>query len=102
MQGFLVYLFPEQGHGAGTVVATHAKFDVSYFPARKSDKRVHDFFTTLSCKNDSLASVSADFLDCDGLPELEVDANTSQKEGTGKLSRTVLGLKESPCYKSLS
>ena len=73
MQGFLVYLFPEQGHGAETVViATHVKFDVSYFPARKSDKRVHDFFTTLSCKNDSLASISADLLDYDGLLELRI------------------------------
>ena len=75
MQGFLVYLFPERGHGAGTVVvATHAKFDVSYFPARKSDRRVDDFYATLSCKNDSLASLSADLLDCDGLLELQVDA----------------------------
>ena len=82
MQGFLVYLFPEQGHGAGTVVvATHAKFDVNYFPARKNDKRVHNYFTTLSCKNDSLASISADLLDCDGLLELQVDANTEHDSG---------------------
>ena len=77
MQGFLVYLFPEQGHGAGTVVvATHAKFDVNYFPARKNDKRVHDYFTTLS-----LASISADLLDCDGLLELQVYANTEHDSG---------------------
>ena len=84
MQGFLVYLFPEQGHGAGTVVvATHAKFDVNYFPARKSDERVHNFFTTLSSKNDSLDStmISSDLLDCDGLLELQVYANTEHDSG---------------------
>ena len=43
MTGFLVYLFPERGRGAGRViVATHAKFDKGYFPARKHEKRVHD------------------------------------------------------------
>ena len=49
MTGFLVYLFPERGRGAGRVtVATHAKFDKGYFPARKHEKRIHDLLSTTS------------------------------------------------------
>ena len=56
MTGFLVYLFPESNRGAGKViVATHARFDRYYFPARKHDKRVTDFFATTSA---AIASTS--------------------------------------------
>ena len=38
-------------------------------------------FRSLSCKNDSLASVSADLLDSDGLLELKSDANIEHDSG---------------------
>ena len=54
MTGFLVYLFAENRRGAGqVVVATHAKFDRSFFPARKHNKRVRDWFTVQSAHADA-------------------------------------------------
>ena len=51
MQGYLVYVFPEGGKGFGTaVVATHAKFDVTFFPARRNNQRVCDSFATLPAR----------------------------------------------------
>jgi hypothetical protein len=48
---YLVYVFPEGGKGFGNaVVATHAKFDVTFFPARRNNQRVHDSFATLSAR----------------------------------------------------
>ena len=65
MTGFLVYLFPESNRGAGKViVATHARFDRYYFPARKHDKRVTDFFATLPSST-SAALVKQDLTDND-------------------------------------
>jgi hypothetical protein len=75
MQGFLVYVFSESGKGQGTVVvSTHAKFDLTYFPARRTNKRVKDFFSTLGARADE-QQVLTDLLDDDGLLELQVDDN---------------------------
>ena len=75
MQGFLVYVFSESGKGQGTVVvSTHAKFDLTYFPARRTNKRVKDFFSTLGARADE-QQVLTDLLDDDGLLELEVNDN---------------------------
>ena len=73
MQGFLVYLYPESGKGYGTVVvATHAKFDLNFFPARRNNKRVADFFATLPARTEE-RRVIEDLCDEDGILELDVD-----------------------------
>ena len=73
MQGFLVYLYPESGKGYGTVVvATHAKFDLNFFPARRNNKRVADFFATLPARTEE-RRVMEDLCDEDGILELDVD-----------------------------
>ena len=46
-----MYVFPEGGKGFGTaVVATHAKFDVTFFPARRNNQRVRNSFATLPAR----------------------------------------------------
>ena len=81
MQGFLVYVFPESGKGYGTVViATHAKFDLNFFPARRNNKRIDDFFATLPARTEE-RRVMEDLRDEDGILELDVD-------GVGKDSCT--------------
>jgi hypothetical protein len=73
MQGFLVYVFPESGKGYGTVViATHAKFDLNFFPARRNNKRIDDFFATLPARTEE-RRVMEDLRDEDGILELDVD-----------------------------
>ena len=73
MQGFLVYVFPEGGKGYGTVVvATHAKFDLNFFPARRNNKRVADFFATLPARTEE-RRVIEDLCDGDGILELDFD-----------------------------
>ena len=77
MQGFLVYVLPESGKGYGTVViATHAKFDLNFFPARRNNKRIDDFFATLPARTEE-RRVMEDLRDEDGILELDID-------GTGK------------------
>jgi hypothetical protein len=72
MQGYLVYVFPEGGtKGFGTaVVATHAKFDVTFFPARRHNQRVHDSFATLPARLNE-KSVTDDLADIAGVVELD-------------------------------
>ena len=73
MQGFLVYVLPESGKGYGTVViATHAKFDLNFFPARRNNKRIDDFFATLPARTEE-RRVMEDLRDEDGILELDVD-----------------------------
>jgi hypothetical protein len=73
MQGFLVYVFPESGKGYGTVVvATHAKFDLTFFPARRNNKRVADFFATLPARTEE-CRVMEDLRDEDGILEIDID-----------------------------
>ena len=81
MQGFLVYVFPESGKGYGTVVvATHAKFDLSFFPARRHDKRVKDFFSTVPHRIEE-RSVLEDLIDQDGTLELKIDEQGASDDG---------------------
>ena len=73
MQGFLVYVFPESGKGYGTVVvATHAKFDLTFFPARRNNKRVANFFATLPAGTEE-CRVMEDLRDEDGILEIDID-----------------------------
>ena len=92
MTGFLVYLFPEHGRGAGRVtVATHAKFDKGYFPARKHEKRINDLLSATSSlsttdpterqqslREEGTATVVEFDLDEDEEAEAEKDGATSK------------------------
>ena len=46
------------------VIATHAKFDLTFFPARKNNKRVRDLFTTLPAKSEE-SQILNDILEFD-------------------------------------
>jgi hypothetical protein len=84
MQGFLVYVFPEGGSGYGTVViATHAKFDLTFFPARKNNKRVRDLFTTLPAKNEE-SRILKDLCDSDDILEFDTE-NADETTCTAEL-----------------
>ena len=73
-QGFLVYVFPEGGRGDSTVVvATHAKFDLTFFPARKNNKRVKDLFTTLPAKSEE-SRILKDLCDYDDILEFDTES----------------------------
>jgi len=74
MQGFLVYVFPEGGRGYGTVVvATHAKFDLTFFPARKNNKGVKDLFSTLPARTEE-RQIMKDLCDQDNLLEFDTES----------------------------
>jgi hypothetical protein len=76
MQGYLVYVFPEGGKGFGTaVVATHAKFDVTFFPARRNNQRVRDSFATLPARLNE-KGVTDDLADIADVVELDTHNDT--------------------------
>ena len=84
MQGFLVYVFPESSRGYGTVVvATHAKFDLNFFPARRNNKRIADFFATLPAQTEE-RRVMEDLCE-EGILELDVDG-TDEDTCTAELT----------------
>jgi hypothetical protein len=76
MQGYLVYVFPEGGKGFGTAgVATHAKFDVTFFPAHRNNKRVRESFATLpACLNEK--GVTDDLADIADVVEIDTHNDT--------------------------
>jgi hypothetical protein len=77
MQGYLVYVFPEGGtKGFGTaVVANHAKFDVTFFPARRNNQRVRDSFATLPARLNE-KGVTDDLADIADVVELDTHNDT--------------------------
>ena len=76
MQGYLVYVFPEGGKGFGTaVVATHAKFDVTFFPGRRNNQRVRDSFATLPARLNE-KGVTDDLADIADIVELDTHNDT--------------------------
>jgi len=76
MHGYLVYVFPEGGKGFGTaVVATHAKFDVTFFPARRNNQRVRDSFATLPARLNE-KGVTDDLADIADIVELDTHNDT--------------------------
>ena len=84
MQGFLVYVFPEGGSGYCTVViATHAKFDLTFFPARKNNKRVRDLFATLPAKSEE-SQILKDLCDSDDILEFDTE-NADETTCTAEL-----------------
>ena len=78
MQGYLVYVFPEggRGHYGTVVIATHAKFDLTFFPARKNNKRVKDLFLTLPARTEE-RQIMRDLCDQDDI--LEVDTQNEDE-----------------------